>query len=371
MRFDGLISGLLLLAAYAAGPGGSAAVGAEPVRDSSPDLKAVKEAVARSLPLLVKASSAEYSKHRDCFSCHNQGVPALALSLAQGRGFAVDPDALPAIAEHTAADLESAISAYRNGTGQPGGVMRAGYALWTLEMAAWKPDATTDAVVHYLGKVQHDRGQWTSRSQRPPSESSDFAATYLALRGLRTFGPVRDRADAGEAGRAVSTRRARALAWFKEAKPKETEDRVFRLWGMKYAGASADELQAAAQDLQRTVSADGGWRQLPGPGEGAGHSSDAYATGSALAALHLAGGMSTADPAYVQGLAYLIKSQRPDGSWLVKSRSKPFQPYFESGFPHGKDQFISAAGSAWAVAALVLACPPSPPSAHTPSTAVD
>ena len=57
------------------------------------------------------------------------------------------------------------------------------------------------------------------------------------------------------------------------------------------------------------------------------------------------------------GVEYLIKTQRDDGSWFVKSRSRPFQTYFESGFPHGPDQFISAAGSGWAVAALALACP--------------
>src|SRR5262249_38228154 len=88
------------------------------------------------------------------------------------------------------------------------------------------------------------------------------------------------------------------------------------------------------------------------------HSSDAYATGSVLVALHLAGGVATDFPAYRRGLAFLIRTQRDDGSWLVRSRSHPFQTYFESGFPHGPDQFISAAGSGWAVAALALACPP-------------
>jgi N-acyl-D-amino-acid deacylase len=41
----------------------------------------------------------------------------------------------------------------------------------------------------------------------------------------------------------------------------------------------------------------------------------------------------------------------------VKSRSKPFQAYFETGFPHEKDQFISSHASSWAVVALALACP--------------
>ena len=91
---------------------------------------------------------------------------------------------------------------------------------------------------------------------------------------------------------------------------------------------------------------------LPDP-----YSSDAYATGSTLVALHLAGGVATDLPAYRRGLAFLVNTQRDDGSWFIKSRSKPFQPYFESGFPHGRDQFISAAATGWAVAALALACP--------------
>ena len=52
-------------------------------------------------------------------------------------------------------------------------------------------------------------------------------------------------------------------------------------------------------------------------------------------------------PAYRGGLRFLIADQREDGSWFVASRSKPFQPYFESGFPYGKDQFISMAATSW------------------------
>jgi len=44
--------------------------------------------------------------------------------------------------------------------------------------------------------------------------------------------------------------------------------------------------------------------------------------------------------------------------WLVRSRSFPFQPYKESGFPHGKDQWISAAGTGWAAMALATTIEP-------------
>jgi hypothetical protein len=47
-----------------------------------------------------------------------------------------------------------------------------------------------------------------------------------------------------------------------------------------------------------------------------------------------------------------------DGSWFVRSRSLPVQPYFETGFPHGRSQFISCAATSWATAALGLTAAP-------------
>lgn len=40
-----------------------------------------------------------------------------------------------------------------------------------------------------------------------------------------------------------------------------------------------------------------------------------------------------------------------DGSWLVKTRSKPVQTFFDNGGPHEESQFISIAATGWAVAA--------------------
>ncbi len=367
----------------------AAADGERSTADGSarPGLESIRLAVVRALPLLIKASTEEYPKHRDCFSCHNQAVPAVALSLARQRKYAVGEPIIRAIAEHTEADLAGALDDYQKGRGQPGGVIRAGYALWTLEAAGWKHDETTSAVGHYLATVLGQRDHWAGQSSRPPSEFSDFTATALALRGLNAFGPQppppltnRDRnhspmqPEAGPKATLQPTWRARSLVWLRQAKPRETEDRVFRLWGLKQVGASEQELAAAVADLLGTQQPDGGWSQLDRatgtakakdekgqaafiPLPKSAQLSDAYATGSALVALHLAGGVSTDLPAYRNGLHFLIRSQHKDGSWLIKSRSKPFQTYFESGFPHGTDQFISAAGTAWAVAALVLACP--------------
>src|SRR5207245_2194372 len=101
------------------------------------------------------------------------------------------------------------------------------------------------------------------------------------------------------------------------------------------AGADAKDVKAACDELLKTQRDDGGWSQTDAL------DSDAYATGTALVMLHEAGGLSVIDTAYRRGAAFLVKSQREDGSWHVKTRSKPFQIYFESGFPYEKDQWIS------------------------------
>jgi squalene cyclase len=302
-------------------------------------------AVAHALPPLEK-TLVDYAEKRDCFSCHNQTIPLVALRIARSRGFTVDEDAFDGAVALTLGDLETALEDYQRGRGQPGGATRAGYALLALETGKHQPDETTAAVAEFLLKVDRNKDHWTTTAARVPMEASHFTTTALALRGLEAFAP-KGRSDA------LKNRVNQARSWLSKSKPTDTEDRVFRLWGLKYSGARPDEIQAAVKDLLVTQRSDGGWAQIEEL------ASDAYATGSALVAVHEAGGLSTDDRAYRRGVAFLLRSQKTDGTWFVASRSKPFQPYFESGFPYGKDQFIAVAASAWATAALALALPPS------------
>ena len=94
--------------------------------------------------------------------------------------------------------------------------------------------------------------------------------------------------------------------------------------------------------------------QRPDCGQFSTLATDAYASGQALVALHQAGGIPTRSATYRNGIGFLLKTQIEDGSWLVRSRARGTQPYVDSGFPHGTDQFISAAGTAWATSALLL-----------------
>lgn len=309
--------------------------------DSRPE--AVRAAVEKALPLLAKAA-AGHAEQRTCFACHNQALPMLALATAKKRGFRVDAAGVEKQTEHVADFLGENRDKFRKGQGTGGQVDTAGYALFTLELGGYEPDKTTAAVVEYLLQFPGKQDYWRATSNRPPSEASAFTTTYVALRGLRAW------ADEGVTERAAK-RRTAALGWLLKTPAKDTEDRAFRLLALKEAGADADAIRAAADELRKGQRFDGGWGQLDSM------PSDAYATGTALVALHEAAGVKADAGEYRRGIGFLLANQRADGSWYVKTRSKPFQKYYESGFPHGADQFISVTASGWATTALALAVP--------------
>jgi squalene cyclase len=114
------------------------------------------------------------------------------------------------------------------------------------------------------------------------------------------------------------------------------------IWG----GGTNAAIRMAAQELLALQRSDGGWGQLSSL------ESDAYATGQALVALRESRAVALTNPAYRRGIQFLLNSQLEDGSWYVRTRAPAIQPYFDSDFPHGPDQFISAAATNWAAMAL-------------------
>jgi squalene cyclase len=145
-----------------------------------------------------------------------------------------------------------------------------------------------------------------------------------------------------------------AATWLAQAQSFNNDDRGWRLAGLAWAGAEKAATQNAMQELLAAQSPDGGWSDLPSM------QSTAYATGKSLVALQI-GGLPTSDAAYQRGIKFLLTTQQQDGSWYVKTRALAFQPWFDAGFPHGYDQWISAAGTGWASMALALALPETGP----------
>ncbi len=311
-----------------------------PIPPAKPD--PARAAVTAAVPILV-AGATGHADQKSCFACHNQAYPALALAAAQDRGFDVPAKFFAGQAEHIAEFLATNKKQFLEGKGTGGQAATASFALLTLELAGHKPDDTTAAVAQYLLKFEPTRDHWRTNSNRPPTESSDFTTTYVAMRALRTYGAKDDREK-------IAKRVETARGWLIKTPAKETEDRVFRLLGLKEAGAGEKEIAAAAWELLKTQRADGGWSQLD---DG---KSDAYATGSALYRT-APRGRSEGGYGGVQGRCR-VPAQEPVAGRDVEREDRgvrPFQPYYESGFPHEKDQFISISASGWATAALVAA----------------
>ncbi|HVV72422.1 MAG TPA: hypothetical protein VHI52_13145, partial [Verrucomicrobiae bacterium] len=170
-----------------------------------------------------------------------------------------------------------------------------------------------------------------------------ISQTALSMRALQLYAPPTSRAACERSVRL-------AAAWLAKASCRNNDDRSWRLTGLAWAGKNRGAIREAMRELLATQRADGGWSDLPSM------SSSPYATGLSLVALCTAG-LPVSDPAYQRGVHYLLTAQQEDGSWFTKTRALAFQPYFDAGFPHGYDQWMSAAGTSWAAMALTLALP--------------
>jgi N-acyl-D-amino-acid deacylase len=315
-----------------------ALLGGVGVLGAMPPEEAARTAVERALPLLERSAAQSLERRNRCFTCHHQGLPAMALMMARQRGFRVDGRLLENLVGFTAASLERNREGYLAGKGQGGQALTAGYALWTLETTGRERDALTGAVASYLLGRDEERAHWDVEVIRPPAEESRFAVSYVALRGARAYAGA-------ELAERAEARTARVLAWARATPPGTTEDVVFRGRLLALAGGTAEEVAAARDAIRAAQRTDGGWGQLPE------RPSDAYATATALAAWRDTGGAR--DETWARGIGWLAEHQEEDGSWHVASRCKPVQAYYESGYPHGKDQFLSILAAGWAV--LVLA----------------
>jgi ankyrin repeat protein len=292
-----------------------------------------RTAAARSVELLQR-SSGTFFKEGGCAACHAQNLTSMATTAALASRIPV----------HEQAKTEEAkgAQAFLTGMEQPllqrmDAPVPEILAFLGLQLGAENVPGghATDAVVHNLAALQRQAGNWhIGWVARPPMGDGDISRTAVAIRILQLYGPAGRKSE-------IQKRVQRAAAWLAAAEPKTTEDLNMQLLGLKWAGASGRDLQAGLRKLIRLQREDGGWAQTPYL------PSDAYATGQSLYTFHELGQAANA-----RGIQYLVQTQAGDGSWHVVSRAAKFQPYFESGFPYAGDQWISAAGTAWATMAL-------------------
>jgi ankyrin repeat protein len=301
----------------------------------------VRAAVEKAIPLLQRSDVA-FLDRAGCVSCHNNSLTAMTVAEARSRGFRVNEEIASSQLKRIAAFLQDNSERGLESEGIPGGIDTVSYVLLGMAAEKYPSDTITDIWARYARNNQSADGRFKCRTVRPPLETSDFQVTAATIRSLLVYAPKSHREEYLSAVK-------RAVHWLEAAEPASTEDHVFQILGLRWGGGSRETISKAASRLLKLQRSDGGWGQIPAL------ASDAYATGQALVALRESRIITPGDAQYQRGVRYLLQSQMEDGSWLVKTRSPSFQPYFDSDFPHGSDQFISAAASNWAVMALLPA----------------
>ena len=299
----------------------------------------VRASVNKGLKLLQSSSHTFLVNAQTCFSCHGQDLGVVAFCMAKERGYEVDDAATK---EAIDSMTKKQILAFAAENDDPVAIiMSFGYAAWALAEYKYPSNKKLNLLVKNVLNRQNADGSWVSPNLRPPLEYYSFTATALMIKAAQ-FAPAIMQEE-------VKKRIERAKQWMTKTEPETNEERVFQLLGLTWAGGDKEFIKKQAAKLLALQRKDGGWSQLDSL------ETDSYATGQALYALNRSGILPTDAKPYVAGTDFLLRTQKEDGSWMVKSRSFPSVPYVDSGFPHGDDQFISAAGSNWAIMALVLA----------------
>lgn len=308
------------------------------IEDLSP--ATVRKAVEAGLALLVESGSrfTEETANR-CFSCHQHSQPALALGIAQEKGFSFDK---AAATELVNASLRTAGRRMWSAIEEPLPVPSiSAWLLIGLHAAGQPSSPLTDAYAYSLARSQFVDGRWVAKAARAPMDYSDVTSTALAIRALHVSSSptMKSRFDQSIAA---------AASWLRGYDPQSTEERALQLLGLHWAGEARPALAGRAKALQSEQREDGGWAQLPTL------QTDAYATGLALYALNQACGLSASDPVYRKGMKFLLRKQLNDGSWFVATRASPVQVAIDDIFPHGTHQWISSAATCWSTMALML-----------------
>jgi hypothetical protein len=271
-------------------------------------------------------------------------LPLQVSAVARRKGIAVDQTLVETTLKQVLAVFKPLAEQAMQGEQPSDNTLHAGYVLAALAAQGYPADDVTASLSRLVLYLQRADGSWLAEGvSRPPMEDSDVSATAMAVRGLTLYPPP------AKAARVRGSLR-KAREWLVSVNPGSAEERNMRLMGLVWTEAPERMIRSAMEDIRSRQRPDGGWSQLDSLPP------DAYATGMSLYALHEAG-ISVKNPLYRKGVEFPLNNQYGNGAWLVRSRAYPVQPYFESGFPFGQHQWISAAGSSWASLALAHTLP--------------
>jgi len=312
----------------------------------APEVEGIADArtsLSRAVALLLPPAPLVFEK-RGCVTCHSQALPGQLAAVARAKGITVNEELARKNMQQMLAFFKIAGEAAMQGDRTAGDFVTVGYVMSAFAAEQYPLDNITAASTHLLAGQQMPDGSWLGNGvSRPPMEDSIVSQTALAVRAMTLYRIPGRKNEMDE-------KLGRAKRWLLAAVPGTAEERNMRLMGLVWTKAPQSDINAAVQQIATRQEPDGGWAQRDE------YRSDAYATGESLYALHQAG-VSTNTGLYRKGVAFLLKNQYQNGAWFVKSRAYPTQIYFESGYPFGHNQWISATGASWAGLAIAETLP--------------
>jgi hypothetical protein len=285
-------------------------------RFTPPTPEHARKAIERGLAFL-QSDAAKWRKEKTCATCHHGTMTVWALAEAKRDGFPVAADTWADTVKWTKERLKN-IDAPRDT--REGWKMVNSPAVYLATMAQAVPgqDALSPSelkqIAGHLLRHQESDGSWAwslapPKNRPPPFFESDEVVTLLATMALAPHVP----ADAKEKSD-VRDGRVKAAAWLAKNKPSDTtQAAAIRLLARSRAGESAQALQKDIDAFLQRQNKDGGWKQLGS------RPSDAYATGQSIYILNLVG-VGSDRPEIQRARAFLLATQKDDGSWPMKSR---------------------------------------------------
>lgn len=281
----------------------------------------------RSLPF-VKEEGLAWIQDRQCASCHQ--VPSMLWSLNRAATLGLDPERK----ETTERTLWAADWRHWNKTGDKEGVDKVSAGnIDTMVFLLLGRDSTIEPAPEWTGefraqilKNQQSDGSWKAGGQlplgkRPPREINEMTTMWTLL-ALKSY-------SGEELPAEVQTKAEGFLA---AAQPgKSTEWHAVRLL------SKLDDVGMRV-DLLKLQHDDGSWGWL------ATEPGDAFGTGLALYALTKSG-LPAANESIQKAIAFLKKTQMPDGSWPVPSTRARDE--------NKVNKTATYWGTAWAVIALL------------------
>lgn len=295
----------------------------------------VDTAIERGLDFLKKDALAWKAEH-NCASCHHASLVIWSMHEARQRGQSVD-DAFLSEFTKWVSEAGNGKTSIPRPEGRPK-ALNVKPVLFALALEADpKPDDVTrsglELMLQTVREDQTENGSWSAWPEtRPPIfGGSDDSMTALATLALLPAATSGDEAA-----------RDKGVQWLAETPTDDDPQSVaIRLVIWSRLKRPAEECETLVRRIRERQNADGGWSQATDM------ASDAWATGQALYALAHAD-ITSEDEAVQRAQAFLVSTQRDDGSWLMTSRPmKPGGEGAKSLIP------ITGAGSAWAVLGLV------------------